>query len=95
MVYTSWLIVLVSRAENMQIKILKRQSDSTASAEPASNATTSLTGKQHKSLAERELEYASARYVDLPVCMSDCTVPRFTVYLLCMCRIYSTRVRVT
>lgn len=94
MIYTSWLIVL-AHAGNMQIKILKRQSDSTTNAEPASNATTSLTGKQHKSLAERELEYASARYVDLPVCVSDCIVPKFTGYLLCMCRIYSTVVRVT
>ena len=46
-----------------QIKILKRQTDSTSNAEPASNVTTAVVGKQHKTLAEREAEYASARYV--------------------------------
>lgn len=47
-----------------QIKILKRQGDPTGEATPPSNTPVA---KQHKSLAEREADYASARYAVVKV----------------------------
>ena len=46
----------------LQIKILRRETDTRGSPESSSASATNTPGqKQYKSLAEREAEYASAR----------------------------------
>lgn len=59
----------------VQIKILKRRSDGSSPSIPPTIAPISSSSKQYKTLAEREADYASARYLYLCIRAS----------ILCMC----------